>query len=757
MSNYSSLKTTINANVKTNGNQEITGSVMNTVLNQIVTSFGAGYLYMGVASPSTDPGTPDQNVMYLCGAGTYPNFNNAVVDVGNLGVLKYNGSWTTQQVPLGYVDEILAFGAAIGGFFIQEGGVRKDTGGNISASTMLRTQFIEIPSYGNLRIAGYYGSTLNYAICAFYDANKQFLSAYQNPDLGNGFTIVNIPRTEVPENAKYIRCTTQKARIDESYVLCNNLYLLTLENNNILDEIEEIYQKFFVRNDALQYDSSQNGYINSSGGITSSGSSFKIYIYRVEPNSVYCVYNNLRSGSSRLYAVYSDTPSLSTLLEYGPFVSDERDTDYFWIKTGANAQYVVLQWYNGSEFALYDTRSVVMQDAYDKIDDLDKRLDAVEMASKKMCAELAANGEDLFVAWLDGSTEYTYWFKRCMANELYTFYRVGYRTVLRDYPDTAGISEGTGITLLNSTSSDNIGPIRFINGSWAGGNHTVSGDVKTAQTNQVKIIADNKPLSAPRQKMFCDKVVVRVTNTIYDPSETFPEGATILTIPISTETVNYVIDENSINVSVEERFEQTTNRIETYYGMQSMFVDETHILTPRGRYTNWREVSDTSNFSKASYPNFNRFIEKNAAGYQSTYLIPAKAGDHQYVLTSVFIAGSSNKFYHTVVFGDNAGLEVSEKTIVWSGSYTFFKDSITDNDDVFVYAGRLYGKDIIYVAVKRAFSGNLLLPLRYEFERISQVESDSSITFVGDFVDSSGLQIEATGAGSLIIIASASY
>ena len=41
MGNYNSLKATINANVKTNGNQEITGAVMNSVLNAMVDSLGA--------------------------------------------------------------------------------------------------------------------------------------------------------------------------------------------------------------------------------------------------------------------------------------------------------------------------------------------------------------------------------------------------------------------------------------------------------------------------------------------------------------------------------------------------------------------------------------------------------------------------------------------------------------------------------------------------------------------------------------------
>ena len=52
MSNYNSLKRTIDANIKQNGNQEITGQVLNSVLNSMVNTLGAGYQFAGVATPA---------------------------------------------------------------------------------------------------------------------------------------------------------------------------------------------------------------------------------------------------------------------------------------------------------------------------------------------------------------------------------------------------------------------------------------------------------------------------------------------------------------------------------------------------------------------------------------------------------------------------------------------------------------------------------------------------------------------------------
>ena len=96
MSNYNSLKTTIDANIKQNGNQEITGQILNSVLNQMVTTLGAGYQFAGVATldPATDPGTPDAKVFYIAnGKGIYTNFGGVNVTEDDVVVLYWDSSW----------------------------------------------------------------------------------------------------------------------------------------------------------------------------------------------------------------------------------------------------------------------------------------------------------------------------------------------------------------------------------------------------------------------------------------------------------------------------------------------------------------------------------------------------------------------------------------------------------------------------------------------------------------------------------------
>ena len=94
MSNYNSLKTTIDANIKQNGNQEITGQILNSVLNQMVTTLGAGYQFAGVAVSDTDPGTPDAKVFYIAnGKGTYEKFGGINVTEDDVVVLYWDSSW----------------------------------------------------------------------------------------------------------------------------------------------------------------------------------------------------------------------------------------------------------------------------------------------------------------------------------------------------------------------------------------------------------------------------------------------------------------------------------------------------------------------------------------------------------------------------------------------------------------------------------------------------------------------------------------
>ena len=71
-------------------------NTLQSAITAINNNIGNGYVYAGVATPSTSPVTG--KVFYLAvQAGTYTNFGNAAVTAG-LNVIKYNGSaWSVDQ------------------------------------------------------------------------------------------------------------------------------------------------------------------------------------------------------------------------------------------------------------------------------------------------------------------------------------------------------------------------------------------------------------------------------------------------------------------------------------------------------------------------------------------------------------------------------------------------------------------------------------------------------------------------------------
>ena len=110
MANWQILKAAIAGVIKTNGNQEITGQVLQNVLNNIISNLGANATFANIATPSTNPGTPDGPVFYLATqSGTYSNFGGIIVE-NEAAILLYNGStWVKKATGIALTESILDF------------------------------------------------------------------------------------------------------------------------------------------------------------------------------------------------------------------------------------------------------------------------------------------------------------------------------------------------------------------------------------------------------------------------------------------------------------------------------------------------------------------------------------------------------------------------------------------------------------------------------------------------------------------------
>ena len=98
MANWSDLKAAVASIVKTNGNKEISGQLLQNVLNNIISNVGLNSSFAGIATPEINPGTPDGNVFYIATtAGTYSNFNGILIQEDEAVILEWRGSWTKKS------------------------------------------------------------------------------------------------------------------------------------------------------------------------------------------------------------------------------------------------------------------------------------------------------------------------------------------------------------------------------------------------------------------------------------------------------------------------------------------------------------------------------------------------------------------------------------------------------------------------------------------------------------------------------------
>lgn len=98
MGNYEQLKASIAAVIKANGMQKITGNVLQETLLSLVSNIGDNATFAGMATPDTNPGTPDQNIFYLAAQpGVYSNFGGVELTDKVLIFTNKNGIWVKNE------------------------------------------------------------------------------------------------------------------------------------------------------------------------------------------------------------------------------------------------------------------------------------------------------------------------------------------------------------------------------------------------------------------------------------------------------------------------------------------------------------------------------------------------------------------------------------------------------------------------------------------------------------------------------------
>ncbi len=347
-------------------------------------------------------------------------------------------------------------------------------------------------------------------------------------------------------------------------------------------------------------------------------------------------------------------------------------------------------------------------------------------------------GENVYISsTIDDHHEISYWFKKCMANDLFTFYRVSIT------------SDSTDTTIVNEACSDNIGPFNIRAGGWCGGNHLFLDEkTKTAETFSIKLYADGRSITSDTT-LKAHTIKIEVKNYIINPlSAKERDNQIYFTDTLCTETVNYTVNGNSIQVDLSHDY---ANRIpviiEKYYGMQSMFKNEKQLLTPSGEYAYWTDIKKVSRFKKKDFPRFNRYIEKGDSYFQSSFLLNHGLGTHNELSDNdvIFIGNSWTKCYHKLI--GNVPRTAGDYDS-WSGVYTWITTPLLNNKTAFAYDGFIDGKRAIFFS--NNIKGNFTIPFpdSTAYKKISSIEnsSDSKIKR-----KNGSIYLSCSSAGSVII------
>lgn len=235
MANYATLKAAIQAVIKQNGTNDITGNILQQTLLSMIESLGANYQFAGIATTTTNPGSPDQNVCYFAfDIGTYTNFGSTQIAAGQIGIFTFNGSWSYSVKTIFAVVNDLTTGGTDKALSAQMGirllekinDVYSVISLNMFDKTTISVGYVSVESGVLVPNESYRSSdyirvipgigyrirnNTNYMVC-FYDADHNFISAYTS---SNAFNITAAD-SQIPATAYFARFTMTVSDVDNA-------------------------------------------------------------------------------------------------------------------------------------------------------------------------------------------------------------------------------------------------------------------------------------------------------------------------------------------------------------------------------------------------------------------------------------------------------------------------------------------------------------------------------------------------------------
>lgn len=327
MGNYEELKAAVSSVIKTNGNQEITGQVLQNTLTTLISQVGVNATFAGIATPETVPGMPDQNVFYIASKkGIYTNFGGYNL-TGSIVIFTNNtGSWVVREINSASYDDLVQLEAEqVKASLFKKDIVLVRTDHLFSPTTGvelpdvfvygLQSDFINCGDVIGVQIRNIQNSVgTKYSYLVFYDENKNIVSNYATTEYNDNLFDSGVIKK--PDSAKFFRTSNRKTSMvkvpDIDIYLSSTIEfqnqiekeILVLENEQIVmsDELSKQSQLFdygtnlFIFAQAEYIDKIiQPGYtyiINYAGGRVSNAiniDSSKTYDYNKKPYSIFII------------------------------------------------------------------------------------------------------------------------------------------------------------------------------------------------------------------------------------------------------------------------------------------------------------------------------------------------------------------------------------------------------------------------------------------------------------------------------------
>ena len=213
MADWTTLKAAIADVIKANGNQEITGQVLQNTLNNMISAIGENATFVGIATPTTSPGTYDGPVFYIAAVkGVYSNFNSAEVDREAL--ILYNtsdGQWNSINagIAIEYYDSLYSALINFSNSVIYN--EYYSVTGNPTKEPSSQDRYRRLPIFPCSGKVVIHELSYSYGAMRLYDANKNYIGSAADINLVKGQDVY-----ELPDEAAYIGLFWQKSDDDYS-------------------------------------------------------------------------------------------------------------------------------------------------------------------------------------------------------------------------------------------------------------------------------------------------------------------------------------------------------------------------------------------------------------------------------------------------------------------------------------------------------------------------------------------------------------